>query len=299
MCGLWLSNDKCFHEEIKIVRPSTVEASCFCWKGAQLFQEESGVTPKECSKNFRILLKKSNEHNNKTLKVSYAVSELVAKVGKPHTIAERLVKPAMLICAKELLGEQAANILQKIPLSNDTVKRRQIEMAENLEKQLVEKLKVSKFSLQIDETTINNSALLLTYVRYIDAMAIHEEMLFIKKLIDTRSDTIYAAVYDYLYDNGIPLSNLLQIATDGASAMTGKQNGFVAKLKKVAPHILAIHCIIHREHLCAKSLNDDMEHALKVAVSTVNFVKAMLCMTAYFNIYVNMRTTRDSSCTLK
>ncbi|XP_029654739.1 uncharacterized protein LOC115228249 [Octopus sinensis] len=49
----------------------------------------------------------------RTLKVSYAVSELVAKVGKPHTIAERLVKPAMLICAKELLGEQAANILQK------------------------------------------------------------------------------------------------------------------------------------------------------------------------------------------
>ena len=50
----------------------------------------------------------------------------------------------MLICAKELLGEQAANILQKIPLSDNTVKRRQDEMAENLEEQLVEKLKVSK-----------------------------------------------------------------------------------------------------------------------------------------------------------
>ena len=81
---------------------------------------------------------------------------MIAKVGKPHTIAERLVKPAMLICAEELLGEQAANILQKISLSNDTIKRRQDEMAENLEEQLVEKLKVSKFSLQIDETTINN-----------------------------------------------------------------------------------------------------------------------------------------------
>ena len=122
--------------------------------------------PKECSKNFRVLLEKANEQNNKTLKVSYAVSELVARVDKPHTIAERLVKPAMLICAKELLGGQAVNILQKIPLSNDTVKRRQDEMAENLEEQLVEKLIVSKFSLQIDETTIKNSALLLTYVRY-------------------------------------------------------------------------------------------------------------------------------------
>ena len=71
----------------------------------------------------------TRDNNRKTLKVSYIVSEMIAKVGKPHTIAERLVKPAMLICAKELIGEQAANILQKIPSSDDTVKRRQDEMA--------------------------------------------------------------------------------------------------------------------------------------------------------------------------
>ena len=199
---------------------------------------------------------------------------MIAKVGKPHAIAERLVKPAMLICAEELLGKKAANILQKIPLSNDTVKRTQDEIAENLEKQLVEKLKVSQFSLQIDETTMNNSVLLLAYFRYIDAMVIPEEILFINKLIDTRSETIFAAVYDFLQNNGIPLSNLLQIATDGASAMTGKHNGFVAKLKEVAPHIMTIHCIIHRQHLAAKSLNNDMEEALKVTISAISFVKA-------------------------
>ena len=89
-------------------------------------------------------------------------------------------------------------------------------------------------------------------------MAIHEEMLFMKKLISTRSDTLYVAVYGYLHENGIPLSDLFQIATDGASAMTGKHIGFAAKLKEVAPHILTIHCIIHREHLAAKSLNGDI-----------------------------------------
>ena len=66
---------------------------------------------------------------------------------------------------------------------------------------------------------------------------------------------------------------LLQIATDGASAVTGKHNGFVAKLKEVAPHIMTIHCIIHRQHLAAKYLNNDMEEALKVAISAINFVK--------------------------
>ena len=77
-----------------------------------------------------------------------------------------------------------------------------------------------------------------------------------------------------MHNNGIPLSNLLQIATDSASAMTGKHNDFVAKLKKVAPHVMTIHCIIHRQHLAAKSLSNDMEEALKVATSTINFVKA-------------------------
>ena len=182
---------------------------------------------KHAPKPLDFLWKKARDNKRKTLKVGYIVSEIIAKVEKPHTVKERLVKPAMLICAEELLGEQAANILQKIPLSNDTVKRRQDEMAENLEEQLVKKLKVSKFSLQIDETTINNSVLLLAYVRYIDAMVIHEEMLFINKLTDTESETIYAAVYDFLHNNGIPLSNQLHIATDGASAMTGKHNGFV------------------------------------------------------------------------
>ena len=105
-------------------------------------------------------------------------------------------------------------------------------------------------------------------------MVIHEEILFINKLIDTQSKNIDVAVYDFLHNNGIPLSNLLQIATDGASAMTGKHNGFVAKLKYVALHIMTIHCNIHRQHFAAKSLNNDMEKALKVAISAINFVKA-------------------------
>ena len=104
-------------------------------------------------------------------------------------------------------------------------------------------------------------------------MVIHEKVLFINKLIDTQSETIYAAVYDFLHNNGITLSNLLQIATDGASAMTRKHNSFVAKFKEVAPYIMTIHCIIHRQHLAAKSLDNDVE-ALKVAISAINFVKA-------------------------
>ena len=219
------------HQQLK--HPSSVEKELSYFKKVESRQKH---TPK----SLDFIWKNARNNNRKTLKVSYIVSEMIAKVGKPQTIAERLMKPAVLICAKGLLREQAAYILQKIPLCNDTVKRRQDEMAKNLEEKLVEALKVSKFSLQIDETTINHSALLLAYVRYVDAMVIHEKMLFINKLTDTRSETIYAVVFDFLHNNGIPLSNLLQIATDGASAMTGKHNGFVAKFQEVDPYIMAI-----------------------------------------------------------
>ena len=56
--------------------------------------------------------------------------------------------------------------------------------------------------------------------------------------------------------------------------MTGRHNGFVAKSKEDAPHIITIHCIIHRKHLAAKSLNNDIQEALKVAISAINFIKA-------------------------
>ena len=36
---------------------------------------------------------------------------------------------------------------------------------------------------------------------------------------------------------------------------------------------MTINCIIHWQHLAAKSLNNDMEEALKVTISAISFVK--------------------------
>ena len=161
MCRLWVNNDKRFHKELlarqQLKHPSSVGKNC------SYFEKKVELRQKHSPKPLEFLWKKASDNNRKTVKVSYAVSKMVVTVGKFHTIAERLVKPAMLTCAKELLGEKAAYILHKIPSSNDTVKRSQHEIVKNLKEQLVEKLKVSKFSLQIDETTINNSHL-ITYL---------------------------------------------------------------------------------------------------------------------------------------
>lgn len=53
-------------------------------------------------------------------------------------------------------------------------------MSEDIEKQLVEKLKTRNFSVQMDESTLRDSeAVLVTYVRYIDKGHFAEEILYI------------------------------------------------------------------------------------------------------------------------
>ena len=49
-------------------------------------------------KPLDFLWKKAINNNRKTIKVSYPISEMVAKVGKPHTTAERPMKQAMFDC---------------------------------------------------------------------------------------------------------------------------------------------------------------------------------------------------------
>ena len=69
-----------------------------------------------------------------------------------------------------MVGEGPSNkISQSIPLSNNTVSRRIDEMATDVESKLTILLKKSKFALQIDESTvIDNKAILLAYVRFIN-----------------------------------------------------------------------------------------------------------------------------------
>ena len=69
-------------------------------------------------------------------------------------------------------------------------------MSSDVESQLVEKLKTSKFSIQLDESTVSdNRAILMAYVRFIyDNYKLCEEMLFTKLLeTDTTGLSIFEA----------------------------------------------------------------------------------------------------------
>ena len=60
-------------------------------------------------------------------------------------------------------------------------------------------------------------------------------MLFINRLPETTTgENIFNEVMSYFNNKSIPLTNLINIASDGAAAMTGKVKGFTYRIKSVA-----------------------------------------------------------------
>ena len=171
-------------------------------------------------------------NKDRGLEASYEISLLIAKCGKNHTIGENLIKPAISIFLKVVL-EKNYQDLQSMPLSNNTVSSRIDEMSCDVEVQLVEKLKYTIFSIQLDESTVGDSeALLMAYVRYVDNGEFIEDMLFCKALETTTiAIDIYKKLKTYLDDKQIPVENIISCAADGAPVMMGKKNGVLKLLK--------------------------------------------------------------------
>ena len=103
--------------------------------------------------------------------VSFKVVYKIPKCKKLHTIADELVLPAALDLVSTMIGESAAQKLKAVLLSNNTISRRINKILDDINDQLVVKMRRNEFSLQLDETTTstsNKNAYLICYVCFID-----------------------------------------------------------------------------------------------------------------------------------
>nr|ABF20550.1 transposase [Danio rerio] len=211
------------------------------------------------------------------LKASYLASLHIARAKKPHTVGEALLLSATKDIVKELFGEEAARKIDCVPLSDNTVGRRISEMADDISSQLLEQLQASEyFSLQLDESTdIANQAQLMVYVRFLGKDTFIEELLFCKPLEGrTTGQDICNMMDQFMTDNSVDWSRCIGVCTDGAAAMTGKHSGVVTLIKEKAPNVVGTHCMLHREALVAKRIEDDLHQVLKDVIRTVNYVKS-------------------------
>ena len=213
----------------------------------------------------------------KAQEASYRGSLLIAKAGKPHTIAEELCLPFAKEMTSIMCGENVAKQLSLVPLSNDTVSRRIQAMSENVKQTLVERIKDSPyFSIQLDETTdVADLANLLVFVRYEYEKATHEDFLFCQSLqTRTTAEHIFQLVNAFFQETGLDWKKCVGVCTDGARAMTGRHSGVVARIREVAPDVQWTHCSIHREALAVKRMPAELKAVLDTAVKAVNFIKS-------------------------
>ncbi|MCO5609780.1 hypothetical protein L7F22_064012 [Adiantum nelumboides] len=126
------------------------------------------------------------------------------------------------------------------------------------------------FSLSIDESTDRRlEKHLIVYVTYLTSQ-LQVEVNFLQLLEIEKADaeTIYNSIIKLLEDLKLDTRRFVAIATDGCSTMTGKKTGLVARLKRLFPSLIAVHCIAHREALAAKDAADqflEMDYMDKLA----------------------------------
>ena len=157
-------------------------------------------------------------------------------------------------------------------------------MAHNVEKTLLSELQCSKFSLQTDEATFGSSSVLMAYVRYFSPSlkCVTDEFLFSKYLEgDSKGETIFRCMEEYLQEQNISLENITAAATEGAPAMVGRYRGFATLLKQKVPYVVTVHCVLHRTHLITKKLSGELHEALIICFRSINKIKHALSTLEY------------------
>ena len=196
------------------------------------------------------------QNQSSSLYASYAVSLELAKAKKPFTEGS-LVKKCAMEMAKAFGDAKMAEKFESVPLSNQTVQRRVIDMGEQVEKSLIRLVKESMhFSLCLDESTDQSDvSQLLIFVRTtFEDFSSKEELFDVCSLQGTtKGRDIYDAVKKTV-DRVGGFSKFSAIVTDGAPAMTGKKTGLTGLLKENGVTCPMIHCLIHQGALCGKSM---------------------------------------------
>ena len=136
-----------------------------------------------------------------------------------------ILKVADIVCPEQKTK------LRELSLSNDTVRRRVEDLANDLKEQLgqhLEALGKGAFSIALDESTdISDTEQLLIYIRTVtENLETGEELLSLESIKDrTRGVDICDAVCRSLDAYNVKLPFMVGVTTDGAPAMVGRKTG--------------------------------------------------------------------------
>jgi hypothetical protein len=217
--------------------------------------------------------------NEKSLKASFRLSQMIVNKSKPFSDGEFIKECILEAC--DVICPEKRHLFENISLSNDTVVRRTEKMSENLKQQSIEISQQFKvYSLALDESIdIKDISQLSIFVRGVnEKFEIKEELLRIKPIYGTtKGKDIFDSLKQVLIEHQLTLNNLISVTTDGCPSMVGRNLGLVALIKQemceLYPNnkLVNYHCIIHQKSLCAKSAN--IKEVMNFVVKIVNQIR--------------------------
>ena len=121
---------------------------------------------------------------------------------------------------------------------------------------------------------MSNCAYLLVYCQYVHAGEWKEEFLKCESLeTTTKAVNVLEKMDHFFQQNNISWNYVGSICTDSAPSMLGAKSGFTTLVKKRAPHIISIHCTLHRHALASKTFPEYLKVVLKHVIECVNFIR--------------------------
>ncbi len=126
-------------------------------------------------------------------------------------------------------------------------------MGQSVLRQLLGEIRMSLwFSILADEATdiSRHEQMSLSICWVNDRFMIHEDVLGLIQLPNTKSKTVFDAIKDILIRCSLPLSQCRGQAFDGAANMSGVRNGVQALVKVEASQALYVHCLAHSINIC-------------------------------------------------
>ncbi|XP_075769679.1 general transcription factor II-I repeat domain-containing protein 2-like isoform X1 [Pelodiscus sinensis] len=209
---------------------------------------------------------------------SYAVSEMIAKCGKPFTDGEFIKQ--CIVKVSEFVCPDRRDVFSNISLSPNAIAERILELSKDIDGQLIEKSTTfCAYSIAVDSTSLIDSPQLAIFVRGVDEnFAVTEELLSLATVRGrTTANKIFHCLTEALEQHGLPWHLLAGLTTDGAPVMVDPQNGLVPLVQRKmteenAEQPVVLHCIIHQQTVCSKSLKFD--NVLSVVVKCMNFIRS-------------------------
>ena len=126
--------------------------------------------------------------------------------------------------------------------------------------------------LMDDMTDVTSKEQMILFIQYYcrKEEKVKTKFLSVESVLDqsdscsANAETLFQVFSKKLNELGLDVTKVGGMASDGASVMLGRNNGVAAKLKAIAPSVIAVHCVCHRLALACADSNQELSYIEKV-----------------------------------